>query len=154
MTADLRTRLQASTAKTFVPSPDLDLGYCVKCYDGDTITVVAEVGGRPARLNLRIIGIDTPELRGRGKAETVCARKVQQVLEKIALHKFVSLPNACLDKYGRLLCSPILEGSQQSLTELLLNAGLGRRYEGGERLPFTDAELEQISQAADNMAAS
>jgi endonuclease YncB( thermonuclease family) len=118
------------------------------------MTIMAEVGGRPSKLNIRILGLDTPEIRGRGKREGDCAKKVQQVVEQMALHKFVQVGPCCLDKYGRLLCSPTLEGSGANIAERLLDAGLGRCYQGGQRLRFSDVELNRISAAADRLLAA
>ena len=55
----------------FVATPDKGIGLICKVYDGDSFTLLCEVGGLETHLTLRIKGIDTPEIP---KCE-MCGRK-------------------------------------------------------------------------------
>ena len=46
-------------------------------YDGDTITITVKVDESYYRMNCRLDGIDTPELRSQDEEEKVAARKAR-----------------------------------------------------------------------------
>ena len=104
----------------------------VKVYDGDTFTAFVEghnpITGKP--VNIRIRGIDTPELKSsephiKEKAERAKALAVKILTNsnKIILYN-VSLE----DKYGRMLATVFCDGTD--LAQLLLNRQLAKSYDG------------------------
>ena len=74
--------------------PPITQGQVIKVYDGDTITIAAKLpyDGSPLyRFSVRLLGIDTPEIKGKTPEEKEAARAVQKVLEDLILHKIIYL---------------------------------------------------------------
>lgn len=123
-------------------APPLDLnGYAgwarvVSMYDGDTCTVVVPVPGLGhRRVRVRLLGIDTPEMRGGGPGEkerAVSARdRFAQLVgfEPTTAPTFAWLQCSSNDKYGRTLATVFPRpGAPASVNETLLAEGLARAY--------------------------
>jgi endonuclease YncB( thermonuclease family) len=106
-------------------------------YDGDTITLkcMRDFKCHKNALKVRIMGVDTPEIKGKCRKEKVLARKAKQftvafvrtsgeiVLSYDEYNKY--------DRYGRLLAYLSVDG--KDLSESLIENKLGRRYDGGKR---------------------
>ena len=106
-------------------------GEVIHVQDGDTITVrLAESG---VHEKVRIIGVDTPELRGKcGEKEKAIAAR--DYVSGLVLGKTVTLrlddANKTLghrDKYWRLLAHVVLSDGSQ-LAEKLIAGGYGEPY--------------------------
>jgi len=82
----------------FVPSPQGRIGRVCSCYDGDTVTLLCLMGGVPAQIALRILGVDAPERRGRGEAERNAATAVRDVVEALVLNKILPVRITGVDK--------------------------------------------------------
>jgi endonuclease YncB( thermonuclease family) len=105
-------------------------------YDGDTFR--ATIAGWPPivgeRMPVRVKGIDTPELRGKCRAETLKARKAKQAtVAALRAARRIELRDIERDKYFRLLATVWLDG--RSLGPDLIAAGhavkwAGRRHDG------------------------
>ena len=106
----------------------------VRAYDGDPPTLdVSPWPGMTMRVGVRLRGVDTAELRAdcareRRLAETArtyTRRRLRQA-STIALH------NVARGKYaGRVVARLTVDG--RDLAQALINAGLGRPYDGGRR---------------------
>jgi endonuclease YncB( thermonuclease family) len=120
-------------------------------YDGDTMTVALPWKGTCYRFKLRLLGINTEELRGvdaetkeralkardrvldlvtcgEFKPTLKCTRKVcrQALAQKPYL---VSVQCHDFDKYGRVLARVLTPGSQiLTLSDILVQEGLAREY--------------------------
>ncbi len=96
--------------------------------DGDTVT--------RAGVRYRLLGYDTPELRGRCPAETALAQAATERLRAlIAAARTVELRgNGVRDRYGRTLAALMLDGRDAG--EALIREGLAREYRGGQRQPW------------------
>lgn len=120
----------------------------VKVYDGDTITVVLPLFDSFYKYNVRIYGLDTPELRSKNTLLKYCAYRARdRIIELIDgndLEQIVSLVYIeCqeYDKYGRLLCNVYLDETREiSITNVLIAEHLGYMYNGEKKL----TEEEQI----------
>jgi len=106
-------------------------------YDGDTITIKCLSGFtcKKNAIKIRIKGIDTPEIKGKCRKETVLARKAKQFTVafvrtsgdiKLSYDKY-----DMYDRYGRLLAYLSVNG--RDLSRSLFENNLGRQYEGGKR---------------------
>ena len=103
-------------------------------YDGDTITFnipnVHPLLGQ--RVSIRLVGIDTPEMRTNNVCEKMAGiaakRKVANLLRQA---KRIDLENVQRGKYFRIVADVKIDG--QSLTESLLNRGVGYPYDGGKK---------------------
>lgn len=91
-------------------------------YDGDTITCDIQVGfGIHLIEKVRIIGIDTPEVRGSEKVEGFIAR---DALRELIDGKDVVLETHGRGKYGRIIAEVIVDDTIQ-VSHWLVRNGYG-----------------------------
>ena len=114
----------------------------VSVYDGDTCQVVLLHGSYGLkRFSLRIVGIDTPEMKG-GTPETKAAAVVaRDRLRALVLNKVVVLKLEGNDKYGRLLGDIVVPSSSLCastvlVSTLMIDEGLANPYDGGTKTGF------------------
>lgn len=102
--------------------------------DGDTIAVRIQIWiGQQVVTDVRIAGIDTPELRGNCAAERVKAQAAQQALRKLLKNNRAVLRDIKLEKYaGRVLAS-VSASDGTDVAQHLIDAGLARDYHGDKR---------------------
>lgn len=97
----------------------------VKIYDGDTITVVLDLGMKMyVQKTIRLYGIDTPEIRGEERPEGLVSR--EWLVEKLnkAEDVYITTHRDKSGKYGRLLGSVYINEEIISLNEQLVHNGL------------------------------
>jgi endonuclease YncB( thermonuclease family) len=106
--------------------------------DGDTLKV--HLPGLPMELQpvkIRVRGIDTPELKGKCASEKAAARKAGAFTRGLvetatAKERPIHFSKIDWDKYGgRIDADVAIDG--RSLADMLVSAGLARRYDGGKR---------------------
>ncbi|MDY0872148.1 thermonuclease family protein [Dongia rigui] len=106
--------------------------------DGDTLKV--HLPGLPAELQpvkVRVRGVDTPELHGKCASEKAAAKKAgaftRNLVERAAAaQRPIHFSQIDWDKYGgRIDADVAIDG--RSLADMLVSAGLARRYDGGRR---------------------
>lgn len=107
-------------------------------YDGDTVTLMIDMGLKHfARVKVRLIGIDTPEIRTRDKAEKALGLAARDYLSDRILDKDVIVHTVEKGKFGRWLGRLWLpdDGEQlgESLNEEMIRAGHAKPYNGGAR---------------------
>jgi len=104
------------------------------CYDGDTCYVTAKTLPIPLqRMSVRILGIDTPEIRGDCPEEKALALRGRE-FANVAFNgaETIEFLNLKWDKYGgRVLADVWLDGVDYAA--LLIEAGLARPYDGGKK---------------------
>ena len=102
--------------------------------DGDTITFNI-AGVHPLlgkNINVRLAGIDTPEVRTKDKCEKVVGKIAKQIVATLLRKaKRIDLGNAQRGKYFRIVADVKVDG--QSLTKMLLNRGVGYPYDGDKK---------------------
>jgi len=108
-----------------IKSYDIEL---ISCYDGDTCTVdlkgVAKIWGHNRKI--RLLGIDTPEMRGSAKLEAIKARDALLYhLHKQKLRIEINENKPC-DNFGRLLV--VLYANKTNINLLMLKLGLAKEY--------------------------
>lgn len=106
----------------------------VSCYDGDTCKF--NLKGLPRvfghKISIRIIGIDTPEMRGKCQAEKSKAKEAKVFINRfLRSAKKIRLVEVERGKYFRLLAR--IEADGQDISRLMIKKGLARPYEGGKR---------------------
>jgi micrococcal nuclease len=87
-------------------------GIVIKVYDGDTITIATRLPYEKSplyRIHIRLLGIDTPEIKSKVKEEKELSKEIRDVLSKRLLHKTIRLENVDTEKYGRLLADVYLD---------------------------------------------
>lgn len=84
------------------------------------------------KLNVRVSGVDTPELRTKNRCEKEKARHAKKLVTNLLKNaKRIDLINLERGKYFRLVAEVMVDG--KSLSEYLLKNGLGYGYQGGTK---------------------
>ena len=102
--------------------------------DGDTLLAEAEIWpGQTLRVNIRVRGIDAPEMKSRCRAEREAALKARAALSDLVAGGAISLSNIGGAKYyGRVLADVATEAGE-TVAAAMLDQGLARPYGGGKR---------------------
>lgn len=115
--------------------------HCVKfirAYDGDTVKVNIQ-GVHPLigkRINIRVKGIDTPEIKAPKTVEGKCEKKKARIAQKLVNSlmknaKKIEIKNIERDKYFRILADIYYDNNLLSKT--LLKNKLAYEYHGGKK---------------------
>lgn len=115
----------------------------VSVYDGDTCTVIYFNGSIPAKTNIRLMGIDCPEIRKSSPLEKRAAEMVRDYVRQKIENKIVQVCFIKHDKYGGRIVGEIFV-SGESLSQHLIKRGYGRPYDGSKKSNWTQYELEYI----------
>ena len=103
--------------------------YVRKVYDGDTITVDIDLGFGILLKNqkIRLLGINTPEIRGKSRPEGLRAR---DALRKRISNKWITVKTQKdkKGKYGRWLAEIYDSESIESINSWLLIEGFAKKY--------------------------
>lgn len=121
--------------KKFIP--DIKEGLVISVYDGDTITIACNMYWdkyTAYKFNVRLAGIDSPEIRTRDNDQKKVAILAKKFLENLILNKKIILNNVNYDKYGRILANIYLPGNEDMpISNLLIQKRLAVVYDGGTK---------------------
>jgi micrococcal nuclease len=108
------------------------------CYDGDTCTVDRDI--LPGRDRVRLRNADTPEIKGKCRAERELAQRARDFSQQL-VGQAVTLEDVKVDKYARRVDAYVVmpDGSDLGLGLALIAAGLARPYSGGKRAGWCGA---------------
>lgn len=131
--------------------PPIEKGQVIKVYDGDTITIASKLPYNESlmyRFQVRFLGIDSPEIKGKTEEEKSAAKISQKALENIILHKMVYLKNMGHEKYGRILADvyvdhPEIPNTQIHLNKWMLDNGYAIKYDGKTKTPFSNLDKDK-----------
>lgn len=140
---DVLKNISYKDTKPFVPN--IILGKVIKVYDGDTITIATKLtNDMPEiyRFNVRLSGIDTPEIKSKNKNEKEKAKIVRDNLSDLILNKIVYVKNIKTEKYGRLLANVFY--GDIDISEWLLEKSFALKYNGGTKQIWDDENLNNI----------
>jgi len=117
--------------------PNIKEAQVIKVYDGDTITIgfFQPDCDKPYRMSVRLLGIDTPEIKGKSPEEKAKAKMAQKFLSSHVLGKTVTLTDVSLEKYGRLLANVYCDGAH--MNQLMIDNHYAVSYDGGHKSEFT-----------------
>ena len=125
------------TVNSYVP--DIHYGKVIKVYDGDTITIATTLHNGDIipsmelyKFNVRILGVDTPEIKTKIIAEHDLGIIARDALSELIMNRVVRLENISYDKYGRILCNIFLE--EINISEWLISKNYAVSYDGGTKL--------------------
>jgi endonuclease YncB( thermonuclease family) len=112
-------------------------GRVIKVYDADTITIASKLPYDESpmyRLSVRLNGIDTPEMKGKGilDDEKEAAKNARDFVSNLVLNKYVRLENIESEKYGRILADVYI--GNVNLNEILLKERYAIKYDGGTKI--------------------
>lgn len=113
----------AALALLLLATPAQAQGLRCVATDGDTL--------RCGRERVRIMGLDTPELRARCPAELRLARAARDRLDAL-IARGVTLEPHGRDRYRRLL-AVVRDRQGRDVAQVLIREGLGRPYDGRGR---------------------
>lgn len=103
----------------------------VRNYDGDTVTFnikdLHPLFGE--KINVRLFGVDTPEIRTKDKCEKEKGRVAKKLVNNLLKNaKRIDLENVKRDKYFRILAD--IKFDEKDLREILIKNGLAYAYFG------------------------
>jgi len=106
----------------------------VSNYDGDTIKFdlpgLHPIIGK--KINIRVNGIDTPEIRGKCEQEKYSAEQAKEMVADILKDaEKIDLKNMERGKYFRIAADVFVDG--ESLADILIETGMAIRYNGGKK---------------------
>jgi endonuclease YncB( thermonuclease family) len=105
----------------------------VRVIDGDTLTVRARIWiGQELTTNVRLLGVNAPELSGACEAERRLAEEARRFLADRVEGRPVILRKIALDKFGGRVLAVVEDGGGD-LAAALLAARLATPYDGGRR---------------------
>ena len=105
----------------------------LRVIDGDTFTVRAHIWiGQELTTNVRLLGVNAPELSGHCEEERVLADAARRFLAARLEGHSVTLRDIALDKYGGRVLARV-EDTAGDIAAALLAARLVVPYDGGRR---------------------
>ncbi len=108
----------------------------LRVIDGDSIEIKARLWlGLDLTVQVRIRGIDTPEMRGDCIAEKALAAAARDRLAEIS-GETIRLTNIEGDKYAGRVDADAIAADGTDLRTAMLSSGLARPYDGRERLDW------------------
>lgn len=104
-------------------------------FDGDTFAAkVALKNDTRISVSVRIMQIDTPEIKGECESEIILANRAKKRLAELApVGSYVKLSSVKDDKYLGRIDAYVINESGQDVGEILIQEKLARRYNGGHR---------------------
>lgn len=122
--------------------PKITYGLVVDVYDGDTITIAARLPGDVTvyQFQLRLRGLDCPEMKTKNNSEKVIALKAKEYVVSKVYDKIVRLEDVAIDKYGRLLAYVLYGPHDTDLGGGLLTGRMAVAYDGGNKACPNDWE--------------
>jgi micrococcal nuclease len=111
--------------------PPIQKGVVVKVYDGDTITIVSKLPYPESplyRFQVRLNGIDCPEIRSDKPSEKECANLAKEEVETLIMNQIITLKNLQTEKYGRILADVYF--NELFINKHLLDKRLAVVYDG------------------------
>jgi len=106
----------------------------VKVLDGDTFLADAAVWpGQTVRVNIRIRGIDAPEMKARCDAERIAAVRARDKLAELLAGEPVAISNIAGAKYYGRVLADVFTSDGLEIALVLIDQHLVRPYAGGRR---------------------
>ena len=135
---------------------DLEINaYCFNVHDTDTISVLFKYNNEIIKYNIRLIGVDSPELHSDIKSEVELCIKGTEYLKNLILKKIIKIKTKKTDKYGRLLGELFTIDNNTNINQNLISMGFCREYEGKTKsawnLSDSDDHIININDDIDNV---
>ena len=106
----------------------------VEVIDGDTLDVRARIWlGQEVRVRVRLVGIDTPERRGRCPRETRAAEAARRYLQSLAADGEIQLLEVRYGKFAGRVLARVMDDRNRDLAAEMLASGHARAYDGRRR---------------------
>jgi endonuclease YncB( thermonuclease family) len=124
--------------------------YVYQVYDGDTVKVLIDYENVLFNLSVRLLDIDTPELRSISPLEKEAACHVRDYLKMLIEGKMVKLYATGWDKFGGRMDGHIWQSQtwkegDETISQHLIKMGYAKSFTGKEKKsPWTDEELKSM----------
>jgi len=121
--------------------------YCFNVHDPDTISVLFKYNSEVVKYNIRLSGIDAPELHSKNVYEKELCIKGTNYLKELILNKLIQVKTYKIDKYGRMLADIFILDLYSNLTIVnkdLINKGYCREYSGGAKKEWNLINADQL----------
>ena len=111
------------------------LARVIRVIDGDTLEVEVRIWfGQDVTVNVRVLGVDTPEMKGKCPTEIEAAKAAGMFTLKVAPPGgLVQLHNVKPDKYAGRVDAVVELSDGRNLAVALIAAGHARPYSGDKR---------------------
>ena len=133
----------APARSDLVPS-QLRTGYpaeLLRVIDGDTFEARVRIWpGTDVTTKVRMRSIDAPEMKARCDDERVMALASRDALARFLNEGSIAISNVGQDKYGGRVDADVSTRQTVDVGAAMLNAGMARRYAGGRRESWCDAQ--------------
>ena len=141
---DLLERIDPKTVPKVPFQDKIIFARIEEIYDGDTVKIIVLFGETPVKLSLRILGIDTPEIKhaeGRLPEEHAAAVKVRDYMRSLFPKSIAKICIRDWDKYGGRVLGELFLETGESCSEILIHGRWARPYNGEKQKPWTLEEL-------------
>ncbi len=106
----------------------------IRVIDGDTLRVRARIWlGTEVEIDVRLAGIDTPELNGRCAAERRDGEAARRALAALLSDRRVHLYDVRYGKFAGRIVARVVSSRGRDVAAVLLARGLARAYDGSRR---------------------
>lgn len=111
---------------------------CVSVYDGDTMTIKFFYRGELLKYKIRLMGLDTPELKSRNLEEKELSGKIKKYVSEMILNKIIKIKCYDFDKYGRILGDIYMKTDKGDicLNQYLIDNKFALGYKGDTKQEF------------------
>ena len=118
----------------------------ISVYDGDTVTVDIDLGFGSWLRNraIRVVGIDTPEIRTRDAREKRFGYRARDRMRQLLPHEsrqVLRTYSAKPDKYGRILGNFVIGEYEELVSDVLIREKLAVKYDGQSKVDIRAAHL-------------
>ena len=109
----------------------------VRVIDGDTLKLKVHIWlGQTVEVDMRVAGIDAPELRGKCPSERALAQEARDYLASLVGGRAIRIAQIRNDKYGGRVIADVSEPEVGDIASAMIARGLARAYDGGKRDPW------------------
>lgn len=111
----------------------------VRVVDGDTLKLKVHIWvNQTVEVDVRIAGIDAPELKGKCPSEREKAAEARDYLAQLVGGRSVRIAQVRNDKYGGRVIADVSDMDIGDVGEAMLARGLARAYDGRAREPWCE----------------
>jgi endonuclease YncB( thermonuclease family) len=142
---DYEMLIKSEDAPLFSLNYQTHLAKVIDVHDGDTITAIFFLKGELRKYKVRIVGIDTAELKDSDPEVAELAKQTVLVIAQMK-SKVVKAELGKFDKYGRVLSrifAQTIDG-EIDVSKWMIEKGIAKPYYGKTKSIFTKADVNRL----------
>jgi endonuclease YncB( thermonuclease family) len=124
----------------------------ISVHDGDTFCALVPIGNAFLKLDVRVLGIDAPEVQVRdatkgtelGRLQEQAGAVVRNCIAALIDQQVIGIRCTKWDKYGGRVLADVWLPDGQLLSEYLLQRQFVKAYQGQKKQAWTQEELDRI----------